>query len=266
MNPSAIDEAARLLAHSHRAVALTGAGVSVESGIPDFRSPGGLWDRFDPMVYASIDTFKREPERSWELFVALEQVLAPAEPNPAHVGLAELEAAGILRSVITQNIDGLHQRAGSKNVREFHGSHALFHCIACGAEYARDEIQPLGMPPRCSCGAVIKPAVVLFGEGIPEAVLEQSFHEAGEADAMLVVGTSAMVYPAASLPRLVLERNKPVIEVDLATTSLTGEPNCLLLQGRAGEIIPRLVERVLRLRRSAARDRRGGNISTALRS
>jgi len=266
LNQGAIDEAARLLANSERAVALTGAGVSVESGVPDFRSPGGLWERFDPMVYASIDTFRRQPERSWELFVAVEQVLAPAEPNPAHVGLAQLEEAGVLRSVITQNIDGLHQRAGSRNVREFHGSHSRFHCIECGNEYSREAVPEMGMPPRCSCGSVIKPAVVLFGEGIPEDVLQLSFQEAGEADAMLVVGTSAMVYPAASLPRLLLERGRPVIEVDLATTSLTGEPNCHLLQGRAGEIVPRLVERVLRLRGPVARAGRGGNNSTALRS
>ncbi len=250
-----LEAAAATLARCGHVIALTGAGISVESGIPDFRSPGGLWERFNPMEYAHINTFLEHPERSWEMFLAVEQILAAASPNPGHVALAELERIGLLRAVITQNIDGLHQRAGSRVVREFHGTHAHLHCVECGRRYppghAVDEI-----PPRCDCGAPLKPAVVLFGEAIPQDAALASSRDSDRCDAMLVVGTSAEVYPAAAIPRQVALRGKPVIVVDVMETSLSREYPQLFLQGTAGEVLPRLVERVVELRSGSGGDAR----------
>ncbi len=238
-----LDRAARILSASRHVIALTGAGISVESGIPDFRSPGGLWERFDPMVYATIDTFRQDPQRCWELFAEVDRVLAAARPNAAHEALATLERWGVLRALITQNIDGLHRRAGSRAVREYHGTHGELHCIECGRRWRRDAA-PGGAPPRCGCGQVLKPAVVLFGEPIPHEVARQAEADAARADAIIVVGTSATVFPVAAIPRVVARRGHPVIEVNVAPTSLTREVDTLLLSGPAGVVLPRLTERV----------------------
>ena len=247
MDTEALHRAATLLADCTRVVALTGAGISVSSGIPDFRSPGGLWERFDPMVYARIETFERHPERSWEMFLAVEELLDAARPNRAHLALAELEREGIVASVITQNIDGLHQAAGSRTVREFHGTHAELHCVECGARYPREKALE-GIPPRCGCGLPLKPAVVLFGENIPAEAAENSARDAAMCDAMLVIGTSAEVYPAAALPRQVHRRGVPVVVVDLERTSLCRDLSCLYVQGSAGEVMEALVREVRRIR------------------
>jgi len=250
----ALRQAAAILADCTRAVALTGAGISVESGIPDFRSPGGLWERFDPMVYARIDTFEQHPERSWEMFLAVEEILTAARPNAAHVALAELERVGVLRSVITQNIDGLHQEAGSRTVREFHGTHAELHCVACAARYPRERALD-GIPPRCSCGRALKPAVVLFGEAIPTEPAANSARDAEMCDAMLVIGTSAEVYPAAALPHQVHQRGIPLIVVDLEPTTLCRDLSCVFVQGSASEVMESLVVEVRRLREGTGKRR-----------
>ena len=253
MDGDALQQAATILADCDRAVAFTGAGISVESGIPDFRSPGGLWERFDPMIYAHIDTFIQQPHRSWEMFVAVEEILDAARPNAAHLAIAGLEREGVLQSVITQNIDGLHQAAGSRSVREFHGTHSTLHCVECGQHYSRDVVRA-EIPPRCACGQALKPAVVLFGEAIPEGPALASAQDAELCDAMLVVGTSAEVYPAAAIPFRVSRRGKPVIAVDLQPTSLVRQLSCMFLQGSAGVVLPELVDRV-RQRRAASEER-----------
>ena len=253
MDEVTLERAAGILADCDHAIALTGAGISVDSGIPDFRSPGGLWDRFDPAVYAQLDTFLHHPEKSWEMFLEVEQVIASARPNPAHHALAVLEREGIVRSVITQNIDGLHQAAGSRSVREFHGTHSTLHCVECGQHYSRDVVRA-EIPPRCACGQALKPAVVLFGEAIPEGPALASAQDAELCDAMLVVGTSAEVYPAAAIPFRVSRRGKPVIAVDLQPTSLVRQLSCMFLQGSAGVVLPELVDRV-RQRRAASEER-----------
>lgn len=259
MGRDALQQAATILAECERAVALTGAGISVESGIPDFRSPGGLWERFDPMVYARIDTFLQQPGRSWEMFLAVEEILEAAQPNAAHFALADLERQGVLRSVITQNIDGLHQAAGSRTVREFHGSHAELHCVACEARYPRERALD-GIPPRCVCGRALKPAVVLFGEAIPQGVAASSARDAELCDAMLVIGTSAEVYPAAALPHQVHRRGVPVIVVDLEPTSLCRDIPCVFVRGTASEVLDTLVSEVRRLRAgSGERHANSGN-------
>ena len=220
-----VDRTARALVQSQgKAVALTGAGISVESGIPDFRSAGGLWDKFDPMEYATIDAFRRDPRKVWQMIFSLEALLHRAAPNPAHVALAQLEQAGLLRGIVTQNIDNLHQRAGSTRVVEFHGNGQRLRCLACGALIEATEAGRAGEPPLCSCGEILKPDVVFFGEQIPHTALQAATELLEECEVMLVVGTSATVYPFASLPGVAANRGCTLVEVNLEPTGLS--PRC----------------------------------------
>jgi NAD-dependent deacetylase len=187
-------------------VALTGAGISVPSGIPDFRSPGtGLWERVDPMEVAHIDVFRRDPERFWAFYGTRFQTLEHKRPNRAHELLAELERVGLLGAVITQNIDGLHARAGTRELVEVHGTIGHSSCPVCGASYALPEVRErqgadARSVPRCNCGAPLKPGVVLFGEYLPAGALERAQTLAEEAELMLCIGSSLAVYPVAELP------------------------------------------------------------------
>jgi NAD-dependent deacetylase len=217
---------AEVIRSANSVVALTGAGISVPSGIPDFRSPGtGLWERVDPMEVAHIDAFHRDPERFWSFYTARFQTLADKEPNPAHTALARLEQAGILDAVITQNIDRLHRKAGSQLVIEVHGSIDSCSCLACGARYpleeigGRQELDPAGVP-RCQCGRPLKPDVVLFGELLPVAAIEQAQELAASADLMLCIGTSLEVYPVAGLPELTLSAGGKIAIVTQGPTPL----------------------------------------------
>lgn len=244
-----IQRAAKDLLTSRWAIALTGAGISVESGIPDFRSEGGLWSRFDPMEYAHIEAFHRNPEKVWEMLREVIPLTSRAKPNPAHYALAELESMGILKAVITQNVDGLHQRAGSRVVIEYHGNHDWLLCLNCGFKRATSEADLEGPPPRCPhCKAVLKPDVVFFGEPIPLEAQRRALEEAKRCDLMLVIGTSAVVYPAADLPRIAKGRGAKVIEVNKEPTVLTGVVSDYLLQGKAGEILPKVLEEVKKLK------------------
>ena len=190
---------AELIRAHQPCVALTGAGISTESGIPDFRSAGGIWARFDPYEVASIDAFHREPERVWEFYALRLDALADAQPNEAHRALARLEAAGLLEAVVTQNVDGLHQAAGSRDVVEVHGSIRGADCLACGRH--EPDVRPLLPLPRCAgCGAVLKPSVVMFGELLPAAAIDRATELARGAALLLVVGTSLQVWPVAGLP------------------------------------------------------------------
>lgn len=212
-----LDELAEELRRSHGgAVALTGAGVSVASGIPDFRSPGGLWARYDPMDYAHIGALERDPERVWAFLWELDALVAGAEPNAAHAALARLEAGGWLRSVVTQNPDGLHQRAGSRTVREIHGTGATLSCMACRRRVAREEVDAAPpAPPRCAaCGGVLRPDVTFFGEMLPEGEIRAAQADCAACDVLLVVGTSAEVEPAASLPAAARDAGARVWEVN----------------------------------------------------
>jgi NAD-dependent deacetylase len=196
-----VHELAELIRAHQPCVALTGAGVSTESGIPDFRSAGGIWDRFDPYEVASIDAFHRDPARVWEFYALRLDVLADAEPNAAHRALAQLEADGLVDAVITQNVDRLHAAAGSRDVIEVHGTIAQARCLACGAVVGRGELAALLPLPHCPvCGAVLKPDVVMFGELLPAAALERATALAREAALLLVVGSSLEVWPVAGLP------------------------------------------------------------------
>ena len=195
---------ATLLGERQPCVVLTGAGISTESGIPDFRSATGIWADVDPFEVASIDAFRRDPERVWGFYKARIGTLLQAEPNRAHLALAALEEAGLVEAVVTQNIDLLHSRAGSREVVEVHGSIRTAVCVACGSEETVDEVlaQLATRPaPLCAlCGEVLKPGVVLFGELLPGAAIERATDLARSAELMLVVGSSLEVWPVAGLP------------------------------------------------------------------
>jgi NAD-dependent deacetylase len=202
---------AELVRESECTVALTGAGISVPSGIPDFRSPGeGLWEKVDPMEVAHIDAFRRDPARFWSFYRPRLHSLGDVEPNGAHEALAQLEQRGLLEAVITQNIDTLHQKAGSQRVIEVHGSIRTASCQSCGAEYPLAEVEALfgddGAAACSDCGGPVKPDVVLFGEFLPEQAMAEAESLAGRADLMLCVGSSLEVYPVAGLPSVTLGR------------------------------------------------------------
>ena len=239
--------AARLaeLIRTHQpCVVLTGAGVSTESGIPDFRSPGGLWSEFDPLAYASIDSFRRDPVRIWDFYGRRFAFLVEAEPNDAHLAIARLEQLGLVEAVVTQNIDLLHERAGSRDVVEVHGSIRRAVCLRCGGEeplagvLAQLESAPAPLCPRC--GDVLKPDVVFFGELLPAAELERASELARGARLLLVVGSSLEVHPVAGLPFETLRAGGALAIVNRGSTPLDAHAE-LRLDGAAGEILAETV-------------------------
>ena len=219
---SGVAELAGLIRAAGSVVALTGAGISVPSGIPDFRTPQtGLWENVDPMEVAHISVFRRDPERFWRFYGARFAALRDKRPNAAHAALAELERSGLIDAVITQNIDGLHRAAGTRDLIEVHGSIAGSRCLACGATYplaeTRRRLEATGIP-RCDCGEVLKPDVVLFGELLDEAAMARASELAAGADLLLCIGSSLEVYPVAGLPELTLERGGRLAIVTRSTT------------------------------------------------
>jgi NAD-dependent deacetylase len=199
-----IDCLADLVRARQPCVVLTGAGISTESGIPDFRSPTGIWAQYDPMEYATISAFRRDPVKVWEFYALRFEVLTTAEPNDGHHALAELEERGLVRAVVTQNIDTLHERAGSRDVVEVHGSIREAECLACGERVPLACVIELladrSAPPCPRCGAILKPGVVMFGELLPAAEIDRAFELAREAALLLVVGSTLEVHPIAGLP------------------------------------------------------------------
>ena len=224
MNPSsAIQKAAEILRTCKHAVALTGAGHSTPSGIPDFRSPeSGLWEKYDPMQVASIQAFRANPREFFGWMRPLVVQMAAAKPNPAHIALARLESLGILKAIITQNIDGLHTEAGSKRVLELHGHMRTATCVQCGRSMQAgplvEEYLQTGEMPRCACGGIVKPDVILFGEMLPWGVLMEAEAEARACDVMLVAGSSLEVAPAANLPFVAHQNGAKLIVVNLQAT------------------------------------------------
>lgn len=202
--------------------ALTGAGVSAESGIPTFRGKDGLWNKYRPEELATPQAFLRDPELVWKWYSWRMKLVFEAKPNPAHRALAELEKRGILKTLITQNVDDLHERAGSKNVLHLHGSLRTVRCTGCEIEFEvtkPPEVPPL---PTCSrCGSLLRPGVVWFGEMLPRDILEKSFEEVSKSDTILVAGTSAVVQPAASLPLIVKKSEGVIIEINPSETPLS---------------------------------------------
>ena len=240
-----VARAAQLLAGARHGVAVTGAGVSAESGIPTFRGQGGLWTRYDPVKVSSIDTFLADPAAYWQVSRERGRVALAAKPNPGHIAIAALEAAGHIEAVITQNTDGLHQAAGSRLVVELHGSGRTVECLTCGRTESRADVQERldrEMPPRCRhCGGtVLKPTVVLFGEPMPARAVQQAFDLAAAADVMLVVGSSLVVFPAAEVPLVALRAGAKVIVVNAETTPIDRYAE-VVIHGRAGEVLPEIV-------------------------
>jgi NAD-dependent deacetylase len=232
-----MSELAQLLQTRQPCVVLTGAGISTESGIPDFRSASGIWAQYDPMEYATIDAFRRDPEKVWEFYALRLGVLADAEPNAGHLALAELERRGLVQAIVTQNIDGLHQRAGSREVIEVHGSIRTATCIACGTETALEH--PAQRCPRC--GAIMKPGVVMFGELLPQGAMERATELARAAGLLLVVGSALEVYPVAGLPEETLLAGGALAIVNRGATAYDGRAQ-LKVDGGAGETLVTLLE------------------------
>ena len=252
-----IEQVAGLLANAKNAVALTGAGISTESGIPDFRSPGGLWSRVDPGEF-SIDRFLQNPGRFWKLNLNLKQSgdfdLAAAEPNAAHFALARMEHLGIMKCVITQNVDNLHQRAGSVEVVEFHGNLLRAVCLKCKAVEPMDDVEERmtssqDAMPRClRCGGILKPDAVFFGEAIPPRAMMISQIQSYKCDVLLVIGTSLQVFPAAQIPIAVRTKTPPakVIEINREPSALRDQVTDILFLGSASEIMQKLIDRLER--------------------
>lgn len=240
-------QASELLRRARYAIALTGAGLSTPSGIPDFRSPkSGLWAGHDPFEVASTVSFRREPRRFFEWIRPLVRLMTEAEPNPAHAALARLEAQGILRALITQNIDMLHTRAGARNVYEVHGHLRLATCVECFREYETDPFLPRlvdnGTVPRCPhCGAVLKPNVVLFGEALPVRVLRGAQREARLADVMLIAGSSLEVAPASDMPLIARAHGAQLIVINYDETYID-EDAAVVIRDDVARAIPDLVD------------------------
>jgi NAD-dependent deacetylase len=237
----AIGKLARLIVEHQPCVALTGAGVSTESGIPDFRSPTGIWAEFDPLEYATLGAFTTDPEKVWRFYAPRFSMLTEAEPNAAHRALAELERLGLLRGIVTQNIDLLHERAGSREVVEVHGSIRTSTCLSCGARYPLGDVLRLledgAGAPRCTnCGQVIKPDVVFFDEQLPEEAIDRAYELAGAAGLILVIGSSLEVWPVAELPLVTLRAGGKVAIVNEGPTSVDARAT-LRLSGRVGEAL-----------------------------
>jgi NAD-dependent deacetylase len=239
-----VERLARLVEESQPCVVLTGAGISTESGIPDFRSRTGIWARYDPMEYASIDAFLADPVKVWDFYGKRLHVLRDAEPNDGHRALAELEARGWVSAVITQNVDRLHERAGSRALVEVHGSIRTSSCLDCGAVVPFDEVVrrlETAPAPVCACGRILKPDVVMFGELLPEAAITRASELASEAGLMLVVGSTLEVHPVAGLPRETLAAGGSLAIVNRGRTPLDGRA-ALTIDGGAGETLRVLAE------------------------
>lgn len=250
----AIEAAAERIHRARYVVAMTGAGMSVESGIPPFRGPGGLWTKHGEPPMNGYELFLADPRKAWEERLnptgpmrELWETLQRAQPNAGHRALAELEKRGILRCLITQNVDNLHGLAGSRNVAEIHGNYTLVRCIRCGSRAPRESVSLEVLPPRCvPCGGILKSDTVSFGEAIPPDVLRRCYEFSDQCDCMIVAGTSATVYPAAQFPLSVRESGGILIEVNPYESELTSLCE-VSLRAPAGEALPRLVARVAEL-------------------
>jgi NAD-dependent deacetylase len=228
------------LRRSSRTVVLTGSGISAESGVPTFREAQiGLWERFDPQELATPEAFERDPGLVWDWYAWRRKLVAQAAPNPGHLALAEIQDLAQNLTLVTQNVDGLHQRAGSRDVIELHGNIGRTKCTVEGTEV--EEYDEGGSPPTClSCGAPLRPDVVWFGEMLPPGALDAASEAARGADLFLSVGTSSLVYPAAALPYEALESGAALVEINPEETPLTPHAD-YVLRGPAGDVLPRLI-------------------------
>jgi NAD-dependent deacetylase len=237
---------ADIIRENGNVVAFTGAGISVDSGIPAFRGGQGLWEKYDPMEYAHIEAFYRDPEKVWTMLREMADVIFSAEPSPAHKVLAALESRGLLNAVITQNVDGLHQVAGNSKVIEYHGNHRRLVCLVCHKRIDfRPEAARIKPFPLCeSCGEPLKPDVVFFGEQIPFLEQISANEEAKKCKVMIIIGTSGVVYPAAEIPYAADANNATIVEINVDATPFTSSIADYFFEGSASVILPRILEQV----------------------
>lgn len=236
------DELLHRLRSAHSLMVLTGAGVSAESGVPTFRGKDGFWRKFSPQELATMDAFMRNPRLVWEWYEYRRRLIQDVQPNPAHYAIKDLEDGFDEFLLVTQNIDGLHQRAGSRKIAELHGNIWRDRCLRCDRVYDHKEVDLGEIPPKCVCGGSLRPDVVWFGEALPQEILSQAFQAAQSCDLFLSVGTSALVQPAASLPLLALRNGAFVVEINPEPTPLSERVD-ESIRGKAGEVLPRLVKR-----------------------
>lgn len=243
----ALERAAELVAGAQKVAVLSGAGFSRPSGIPDFRSADGVWARSDPSEVASLRAFRRDPDGFYQWLLGLLDPILAARPNPAHVAVAALEEAGRLSGVVTQNIDGLHQKAGSRRVFELHGHLRSATCVGCGRQVPGEPLLPAirrGTAPRCSCGAAFKPDVVLFDEPLPQGIFWLSHQAIEDCDLLIVAGTSLEVAPACDLPLVATRRRARVVIVNLEATYLDAQADAVVREDVA-VALPRMVQAAL---------------------
>ncbi|MCR4440139.1 MAG: NAD-dependent deacylase [bacterium] len=239
------DELIARLRHARSVAVLTGAGVSAESGVPTFRGADGLWKKFRPEELATFEAFQRNPELVWEWYQYRRTLIRDIQPNPGHFAVAELEAMVPDFSLITQNVDGLHRKAGSRNVLELHGNIMRNRCTACGTIVADVAVTPQSGLPRCACGGLFRPDVVWFGEMLPMNTWEEALAAARRAEVFFSIGTSAVVYPAASLPLESKANGAYVVEVNFEPTPLSAVAH-EAIRGKSGEVLPQLIAQLRR--------------------
>jgi NAD-dependent deacetylase len=240
-------EAAAAIVRAKCVVAVTGAGVSAESGIPTFRGADGIWTKYPAEEYATLEAYLSDPHKVWRFWRELAETVRDCVPNPGHQALAALEQGGRLHALITQNVDNLHQAAGSKNVIEYHGNARKLVCLRCRNRRPLDPQHMGHLAPRCHhCEGLMKPAVVMFGEDIPRHAMLEADYWTQQCDVMIVVGTSAQVYPAAALPAMAKSRGALIVEANVEPTEFTWSTTDIFLEGPAGETLPRLAECLLR--------------------
>ncbi len=241
--PEGFRKVASLMQEKGRVVAFTGAGISVESGIPAFRGGQGLWEKYDPMEYAHISSFNRNPEKVWVMLREMSALIFDARPNAAHTALGGLEQRGLLKSVITQNIDGLHHIAGNSDVIEYHGNHRSLVCLGCSTRVPLSAEAISAHPyPRCErCGRALKPDVVFFGEGIPMMEMVRASEAASTCNVMVIIGTSGVVYPAAEMPYVAKSNGAAIVEINVSPTPFTESISDYYFEGSAAQVLPEIL-------------------------
>lgn len=235
-----LEQAREWLAQAGSVAVLTGAGISAESGIATFRGSGGLWQNFKPEDLATPEAFAKDPRLVWEWYNWRRESIASAVPNAGHRALVDLEKRKARFTLITQNVDGLHDLAGNGKILKLHGDIWRMRCTVCGANFPNRRVPLPKIPPHCACGGLARPGVVWFGEPLPDGMMKEAEHAAAQAEVFLVVGTSAVVYPAAGLVPCARQAGAKIIEVNLEETAVSAMVDCFL-QGKAGEILPRLL-------------------------